>query len=1035
MVPAVLAAAPLRCYNAPGLQVSVPACSCLPEAYTPALSAEAERPFMAIDQESNRPPTPLAELVNSPESPGRAAAADGERGGRRRRRGSGCACCLSGVFTLFLVALLVLVGLLLPPVRLIDKVTCSAEAIRDEGVAAGLGSLQDCFLGPQFLSLSAQANAVRAEGLTLQVAAEDLGADFSVAVETLTREQFYAAAPDEEWVAAARSTLPAQLDLRSPVYSLYSAGDAPQRITLDLLLPEEAGSAQNLALYGHDGADWIFLPATQGDTGSLRATVESLPQQLGMFRVNAPAQSLVLITVDVKHALQPEVAQVANIVAPAGIQPTLTGGLTGSLAAGFNRESGYQVMPVVRNFVDARALDTLTVTSILANRALRQTHVNQLNSFASSNFDGLLIDWRDLAAGQRELFSEFIRELAASFADTELKLGVVVPPASVVDGIVDTGAYDWRALGRHADFLQLRLPLHPSNYGADGGAAVELMLRHAVNEVARSRLLAGFDARTLRESSGSLTPVGYAEAHRGLGDVVVEVETTSDGVVLPGTEIGARLDGFRADSGFDSNAMVPWIEYHAAEDAPAARYWLTTGATLRARLERTQPYALAGVGIEGLSAPDQSRDLRHAVLTWKLQQSADAEQGRPTLRWRVEGASGVQSETMTGLGEGLRTTVVAPDGNYAINVDVLTGRDAVPRDGAALGLYAPTPTPTPIPTPTPTPVPRPVVQQPVQQAPAQAPAGGSIRPGSFEYGGHVANAGNAAAHNAMRQSGMTWMKKQARHGITNAVEIIQTGKGAGFKVLIGALGDKSRANDPAYQDEFAGWLAHIARNGADAIEVWNEPNIDREWPAGQINGANFTRLLQKAYAAIKAANPGTMVISGAPAPTGFFGAAGCAAGGCNDDHFLRQMVAAGALNHMDCVGAHHNQGTTAPSARGGSPSLQGYHYSFYYPALLDTYWGAVNGSKPICFTELGYLSGEGYGGLPGGFAWASHVSVQQQAAWLAENIALASQSGRVRLLIVWNVDFTHWSADPQAGYAMIRRDGSCPACGAIAAAR
>ncbi len=70
----------------------------------------------------------------------------------------------------------------------------------------------------------------------------------------------------------------------------------------------------------------------------------------------------------------------------------------------------------------------------------------------------------------------------------------------------------------------------------------------------------------------------------------------------------------------------------------------------------------------------------------------------------------------------------------------------------------------------------------------------------------------------------------------------------------------------------------MAAAGADAIEVWNEPNIDREWPNGQVNGANYTQLLAKAYNAIKGANPGTMVVSAALAPTGFVWRGGCRRG-------------------------------------------------------------------------------------------------------------------------------------------------------------
>jgi hypothetical protein len=90
------------------------------------------------------------------------------------------------------------------------------------------------------------------------------------------------------------------------------------------------------------------------------------------------------------------------------------------------------------------------------------------------------------------------------------------------------------------------------------------------------------------------------------------------------------------------------------------------------------------------------------------------------------------------------------------------------------------------------------------------------------------------------------------------------------------------------------------------------------------------------------------------------------------------------------------------------------------------------GGKQACFTELGYLSPDGYGTLPGNFAWGQNTSIAEQAQWLAEAAVQSASSGRVRLMIVFNVDFTLWGADPQAGYAIIRKDGTCPACNALA---
>jgi hypothetical protein len=100
--------------------------------------------------------------------------------------------------------------------------------------------------------------------------------------------------------------------------------------------------------------------------------------------------------------------------------------------------------------------------------------------------------------------------------------------------------------------------------------------------------------------------------------------------------------------------------------------------------------------------------------------------------------------------------------------------------------------------------------------------------------------------------------------------------------------------------------------------------------------------------------------------------------------------------------------------------------------MTNLYYGTIG--KPLCYTEIGYLTPEGYGGLPANFAWAAGTSVAEQAAWLAEAAAIASQSGKVRLFIIFNVDFTVYGDDPQAGYAMIRPNGQCPACDALAAA-
>lgn len=304
-----------------------------------------------------------------------------------------------------------------------------------------------------------------------------------------------------------------------------------------------------------------------------------------------------------------------------------------------------------------------------------------------------------------------------------------------------------------------------------------------------------------------------------------------------------------------------------------------------------------------------------------------------------------------------------------------------------------------------------------------APPPAPIANTGFELGGQTHTLANPTL---MSYAGMKWVKFQHKWGSGDTADAVKgridQAHGNGFKVLLSIPGaDHSSIDYNAYVN----FLSGVAKLGPDAIEIWNEMNIDREWPNGQISPTTYVNnMLKPAYQAIKAANPNVMVISGAPAPTGFFG--GCGGGGCDDGPYMAGMAAAGAANYMDCIGIHYNEGIISPNQTSGDPRTE--HYTRYFWGMVNTYSNAFGGSRPLCFTELGYLTGQDYGGLPAGFAWAGNTTIAQHAQWLAEAASLAAGSGKVRMMIVFNVDFVTFNSDPQAGFAMIRKDGSCPAC-------
>lgn len=302
----------------------------------------------------------------------------------------------------------------------------------------------------------------------------------------------------------------------------------------------------------------------------------------------------------------------------------------------------------------------------------------------------------------------------------------------------------------------------------------------------------------------------------------------------------------------------------------------------------------------------------------------------------------------------------------------------------------------------------------------------------FALGGQVNNSDENL--DVMEEARMSWVKVQLRYGLgadaSSTVQDAAKYKEKGFKVLLSVVGNREELQRGGYNQAFADFLGEIAPV-ADGIEVWNEPNIQNEWPVGEIDPADYTELLRASYDAIKSTNPRTIVISAAPAPTGVNNETVM-----SDDRFIQGMVAAGAANYMDCVGIHYNAGATPPSATSGHPSDSTGHYSYYYLPMVDLYFDTFNATGanvPLCFTEVGYLSADGFDQTlaqigANNFIWAEGTSVRDQAEWLEEALLRACRSGKVKMFIVWNVDFENYGEDPQAGYAILRPNEKCPSC-------
>ena len=858
-----------------------------------------------------------------------------------------------------------------------------------------------------------------ADGLALSVNPTALATtrDFGVQLSAVPDAAFADTKADAAW-SKARQAVPPGLQRLSPVFQIQTSGTLPPQMFVSIIAPGQTGGGY-VGLYTWDGQGWKYLPA-HARGGALIADVSKPPSALALFGM-APAVPQTLVAVEPGEKL----ASTAGVdaVLLGGVNVQADGSLTGQLPD-MPAGQSFAMYVVVRNY-DASGAKPDQTSKLLSDAVVRANNLQALTSLgASGPYAGLVLDYRGIAFDQRAAYAEFVGNLAQQLHAQGKKLMVEVPlPVAQSDAALDrdrwvTGSFDWRALGASADLLLMPASQSPADYGNGG---VEALLTWATGEVERNHLALLTSAASVDSANGVFTAVSPAAALAKLGSVAANPAT-----LTAGQAVTLTLSGKAQNFGYDAQAFASRFTYNDGADHTV---WLTSAATLSQRLALAVKYGLGGAAVTGLALPGTPADMVGALEQYKTNAAAEA-QAQSQIVWTVRDASGATAQA-TALPNLSYVYVAQAPGTYQFSAQLQSGSPAAL--GSAEVNVANPPTATPAPSPTPAWVGSGTSTDTSggAAAPTTDTSSGSSAPpapisaGSLELGGQVP--GFLGHPNEMKQAKMSWVKVQ------NDAGMIATGHAAGFKVLVSVVGNKSRAADPGYWPEYAASVAGMASQGADAIEIWNEANIDREWPTGQINGATYTELLKQAYAAIKSANPNTLVISGAPAPTGAEGAFPGSV--MNDDHFLRQMADAGAANYMDCVGIHYNTGTTSPNATEGS-ALSGYHYSYYFWPMVNLYYDTFGGSRPLCFTEVGYVSPQGYESvpLPSNFSWASGITVADQAQWLAEAASLAGSSGKVRLMIVFNVDFTQYlSNDPQAGYAIIRPGGSCPACASLGA--
>ncbi len=315
--------------------------------------------------------------------------------------------------------------------------------------------------------------------------------------------------------------------------------------------------------------------------------------------------------------------------------------------------------------------------------------------------------------------------------------------------------------------------------------------------------------------------------------------------------------------------------------------------------------------------------------------------------------------------------------------------------------------------------------------------------------------------NEVEKLEMQWVKIQARWEVIEpepdqydwaALDMgVEEASERGVKVLLSVVTAPDWAREPGVNlaehgppedpQMFADFVAKILeryQGKVQAIEVWNEQNLDREWTSVrglQTGPADYMEMLRLSYQSIKDIDPGVVVISGALAPTGLDNRVNA----WDDFNYMDAMIQNGLLNYSDCIGAHHNGINVGPSytwdAVPNDPSAQfrgpfdNPHHSWSFRSTLQGYALRVQqagGDQKLCVTEFGWASTEDLGQTRPGFEFAADNTLEEQAEWTIEAIDNMVEWDIVHIATLWNLNYGPLAGwDPNndnVAYSLIGKD-------------
>lgn len=246
------------------------------------------------------------------------------------------------------------------------------------------------------------------------------------------------------------------------------------------------------------------------------------------------------------------------------------------------------------------------------------------------------------------------------------------------------------------------------------------------------------------------------------------------------------------------------------------------------------------------------------------------------------------------------------------------------------------------------------------------------------------------------------------------------------------LGEDGPPDDFADLANFVSALATRYTGQVQAYQIWNEPNLRREWNSGDypIRADHYVDLVRAAAEAIEEADPDALIITAGLAPTGFNDGVNA----IDDRVFLQDMFSNDVDEVVDAIGAHPNGWANPPDAECcEQPEGVETHFDnerFYFLETLAAYRAIINRNQastmPVWVTRFGWGTSEGaiIAEPSQNNVFLTYTDLEEQAAYVADAFDLGSEVGYVGAMFLNNLNGCQANEAEACYYSLIDASGA-----------